>query len=82
MWKIKFTSSAPIYKECVLENNNCQEKYLSCNSYNLVVESSQRRGEDCTNIIPLNYNTKKCEFDDGTKECNEVPKECNEIKDK
>ena len=78
----KFTTSNSLYTKCVLENHNCQEKYLSCDSYHQVVESSQRKEEDCANIIPVNYNEKKCKFDDGTKLCNEVPKECNEIRDK
>ena len=77
-------SASNINKMCALEGNKCKEIYITCDSYDALVNEGDRQSNACAAITPRNKDTKaidyysKCVLNDDH-ECESVLKECNEF---
>jgi hypothetical protein len=62
-------------KICFLYNDKCIESYSQCEDYNQNVQK-----EACESIIPQNYNSSKCIFDENNNKCITEMKTCSSFK--
>ena len=78
-----FTTKDSSLTKCVLENNKCKEKYISCNAYNSLAEDKRVESE-CMAITPFISGSNidhhvKCVMESNL--CTQKNKDCSEITD-
>lgn len=63
--------------KCVFKNGECLEQYRTCELYNQNTPDSDKKEEDCINMII--DSTSKCKYDKDTLTCSTIKKECKEL---